>query len=144
MTSSPVEAPINKSVKISAPKGAKYNDTETYIYEGSILSSLGDLSNQYLGRFDFPIKTSKLKELILGNPNNKYYNPNFSALTIGSSAPYLELINIMNCSGLSRRSLDLSDCNRLKTVLATGSGLTSISFSNYGILEQLRLPHTIT
>ena len=139
----PIEAKANSRTLISAPLGGVYNDTETYIYGGSELQSLGDLSFQYLGRFDFPDTTSKLKELILGNPNNNYYNPNFSALTVGKNAPYLELLNIMNCNGLSRRSLNVSECFRLKTILATGTGLTSIGLPEYGVLEELRLPSTI-
>ena len=67
------------------------------------------MSTQYLGLFTFPDKQTKLENLTLGNLNNDYYNPNFSSLTIGNSAPYLKSLNIANCSGL-QTSLDLSKC----------------------------------
>ena len=50
----------------------------------------------------------------------------------------------MNCIGLKGRSLDLSQCQNLKTILATGTDITSVSLPSYGILSELRLPSTIT
>jgi hypothetical protein len=106
----PTLVSANKAQFIPAPSGSKYNDTETYLYGGSMLKDLGDLSTQYLGQFHFPDSVTKLEKLILGNPHNDYYNPNFSSLTIGESAPYLKELEISNCSGLRGRSLDLSKC----------------------------------
>lgn len=142
-TTQPVLAKANVATKIENPGGA-YIDTETYIYGGSMLKDLGDLSPQYLGKFSFPETTStKLERLIIGNPHNEYYNPNFSDLSIGSKAPYLEELNIMNCNGLSGRSISIEDCRRIKKVYATGSGVTGISLPKFGVLEELRLPATI-
>jgi hypothetical protein len=126
-----------------APTGAKYNDTETYLYGGSMLKDLGDLSAQYLGRFAFPDQQTKLERLTLGNPHNDYYNPNFSALTIGSAAPYLKELEISNCSGLSGRSLRVDSCHNIQKIYATGTGLTGITLPAYGVLDELRLPETI-
>ena len=132
----------NQPKAMNSPSGAKYNDTETYIYGGSLLQDIGDLSPKYLGRFNFPeAKASKLRRLVLGNPNNNYYNPNFSELTVGGNAPYLEELNLMNCSGLS--SVNLSRCPRINKVLATGSGLTAIILPENGQLQELRLPSKI-
>lgn len=143
-TTDPIYVKANTPQKIAAPAGANYNDTETYVYGGSMLKDLGDLSPQYLGAFRFPEKETKLESLTLGNANNKYYNPNFSSLSIGNQAPYLANLNIMNCIGLKGRALDLSGCQNLKQLLATGTDLTAVSLANYGILNELRLPDTIS
>ena len=143
-TTEPTYVKANTPQRIAAPAGANYNDTETYIYGGSMLKDLGDLSYQYLGAFRFPEKETKLESLTLGNANNKYYNPNFSSLTIEKQAPYLANLNIMNCIGLKGRALNLSGCQNLKRLLATGTDLTSVSLASYGVLNELRLPDTIS
>ena len=143
-TTTPTYTKANEPLKVEAPPGAEYNDTETYVYGGSMLKDLGDLSYQYLGAFRFPEKQTKLETLTLGNGHEDYYNPNFSSLTIGSQAPYLANLNVMNCIGLKGRSLDLSQCQNLKKILATGTDITSISLPSYGVLSELRLPPTIT
>jgi hypothetical protein len=102
----PAYAKANQPLLIPSPQ-ANYNDTETYLYGGSMLKDLGDLSTQYLGQFHFPNTTTKLEKLVLGNPNNNYYNPNFSNLTIGRSAPYLKYLDITNCQGLKGRAIDV-------------------------------------
>jgi hypothetical protein len=142
-TVGPVFAKANTSKTLKASQ-ASFIDTETYIYGGSFLKDLGDLSPQYMGKFNFPKSgQTKLEKLVIGNPHNNYYNPNFSSLDIGSSAPYLQELNIMNCRGLANRPIDISKCGRIKKVLATGSGITSLSIPEYGILEELRLPKSI-
>jgi hypothetical protein len=47
----------------------------------SNLSSLGDLSDKYLGLFDNKTGDNKLSVLQLGNSHKDYYNPNWSRLT---------------------------------------------------------------
>ena len=137
----PLYTKANDTALIKAP--GTYNDTETYIYGGSMLKDLGDLSSQYLGRFVFPDKVSKLETLILGNKNNKYYNPNFSSLEIGNKAPYLKKLDITNCSGLGNRTLNLSACGKLQELYATGSELTGVSLPEHGIIKELRLPSSL-
>jgi hypothetical protein len=110
-----------------------------------MLKDLGDLSYQYLGRFAFPEKgETKLEKLTLGNPNNKYYNPNFSMLTIGAAAPYLKELEISNCSGLSGRGVDVSKCKNIQKIFATGTGISNMTLPAYGVLSELRLPSTIS
>lgn len=140
-TSGPWYAEANVPYLVAAPTGAKYNDTETYVYGASQIKDLGDLSSQYLGLFSFPGET-KLERLILGNKNNSYYNPNFSQLTIAQAAPQLKYIDISNTQ--LQGSLDLSNCQNLEEVYACGSGLTSVPLPSYGVLKELRLPQTIT
>ena len=140
-TSGPHYAVANVPYLVEAPAGAKYNDTETYVYGASQLKDLGDLSSQYLGNMQFPGNT-KLERLILGNKTNNYYNPNFSALSIGNSAPQLKYIDISNTQ--LKGSLDLSGCQNIEEVYACGSGITNISLPGYGVLKELRLPPTVT
>ena len=145
VTTNPLYVKANTAQLIEAPAGAVYNDTETYLYGGSMLKDLGDLSYQYLGRFVFPeTGETKLEKLTLGNPNNKYYNPNFSLLTIGAAAPYLKELEISNCSGLSGRGIDISKCKNIQKVYATGTGISNMALPAYGVLQELRLPETIT
>lgn len=139
--SGPHYAIANAPYLVSAPAAAKYNDTETYVYGASQLKDLGDLSTQYLGLFSFPGET-KLENLILGNKTNGYYNPNFSALSIGNAAPQLKKIDISNTQLTS--ILDLRGCQNIREIQACGSGITGVSLPSYGVLEELRLPTTIT
>ena len=140
-TSGPWYAEANTPYLVAAPEGAKYNDTETYVYGASQIKDLGDLSSQYLGLFSFPGET-KLETLVLGNKTNGYYNPNFSALSIGAAAPQLKVLDISNTqlTGI----LDLSKCQNITQVFTCGSSITSVSLPSYGILQELRLPTTIT
>lgn len=140
-TSGPWYAEANIPYLVAAPEGAKYNDTETYVYGASQIKDLGDLSSQYLGLFSFPGET-KLETLILGNKTNGYYNPNFSALSIGAAAPQLKVLDISNTqlTGV----LDLSKCQNITQVFACGSSISSVSLPSYGVLQELRLPTTIT
>lgn len=145
ITTNPLYVEANTPRLIAAPAGAVYNDTETYLYGGSMLKDLGDLSYQYLGRFAFPEKgETKLEKLTLGNPNNAYYNPNFSMLTIGTAAPYLKELEISNCSGLSGRGVDVSGCKNIQKIFATGTGISNMTLPAYGVLSELRLPNTIS
>ena len=144
-TTDPTYAVANERKPIKAPDGAVYNDTETYLYGGSMLKDLGDLSSQYLGRFTFPETTeTKLEILTLGNPHNAYYNPNFSLLTIGQAAPYLKELELSNCSGLQGRGIDVRYCKNIQKIYATGTGISNITMPEYGVIEELRLPETIT
>ena len=141
VTTNPAYGKANTPVLVKAT--GKYNDTETYIYGGSQLKDLGDLSPQYLGRFVFPDKTTKLETLILGNEHADYYNPNLSGLEIGSRAPYLKHLDITNCSGLGKRVLNISQCPNLEEIHAIGSGITGIELPEHGVIRELYLPDTI-
>lgn len=140
-TSGPHYAIANVPYLVAAPASAKYNDTETYVYGASEIKDLGDLSSQYLGLFSFPGET-KLETLVLGNRTNGYYNPNFSALSIGNAAPQLKLLDISNTQ--LKSTVDLSNCQNIQKVFACGSSITSVSLPSYGVLEELRLPTTVT
>lgn len=141
-TVGPELAQANTPHTIKAPLGTTFNDTETYIYGGSLLQDLGDLSNKYLGKFEITDSVARLTRLILGNSHKDYYNPNFSALSIGSNLPYLTELDVTNCIGL--RSVDVSLCNQILSVKATGSNLANIVLPDNSLLNELRLPKTMT
>lgn len=131
----------NTTYIVQPDSGTSPNDTETYICGASQLKDIGDLSTKYMGNFDLSgVSSCKLTRLILGNHNPKYYNKNLTIASIGTAAPYLEEIDITNTE---LTSLDLTNCLRIKNILAAGSKLTEISLPGYGLIEELRLPKTI-
>ncbi len=140
-TVGPIYAEANTPTLISTPGTARYNDTETYVYGASQIKDLGDLSSQYLGNIQFPSNT-KLERLVLGNKKNGYYNPNFSAFSIGSAAPQLKYLDISNTQ--LRGAIDLEKCQNIEKIFACGSRITSVSLPGYGVLNELRLPDTVT
>lgn len=131
----------NTTYIVQPDSGTSPNDTETYICGASQLKDIGDLSAKYMGNFDLSgVSSCKLTRLILGNHNPKYYNKNLTIASIGTATPYLEEIDITNTE---LTSLDLTNCLRIKNILAAGSKLTEISLPGYGLIEELRLPKTI-
>lgn len=128
-------------VTFKAPENETFNDTETYIYGASDLSSLGDLSPLYCGYIDVS-KASKLTELKIGNSAEGYQNLNLHKLSVGSNQ-LLKKIDISNCSELTD-PLDVSNCKNIETILARGSGITSVVLPEAGYVKTLQLPATVT
>ena len=125
------------------------HEVESYILNPSLIANLGDLSNKYLGQFNFPSQPTRLTELNFGRSSrshpeayDKYYNNLLSTLSIGESCPYLQKVNIARCTGL--RDINLEKCSRLKELDAEGSNLTSITFPSDSIIEKLYLPNSLT
>ena len=124
------------------------HEVESYILNPDLISNLGDLSDKYLGQFNFPGLETRLTELNFGRSSrshtkyDKYYNNLLSSLNIGESCPYLQKINIARCTGL--KSIDLVNCTRLKELDAEGCKLTNITFPTDSIIEKLYLPNTLT
>lgn len=126
------------------------NGTETYLLGASNLSDIGDLSNKYLQNFIIASQENKLEKLKLGSEKENYYNPYWGStstsfkteLTLGS-CPYLKEFDFRNCSNYVR-GLDFSSCPQIQTILATGSGTTSIILPVSGVITELRLPSSIS
>ena len=125
------------------------HEVESYILNANLIASLGDLSNKYLGQFNFPGQTTRLTELSFGRSSrshpeayDKYYNGLLSALNIANSCPYLTKLNIARCIGL--KDISLRGCPRLTELDAEGSKLTNIDFAENSILTNLYLPNTLT
>ena len=119
----------------------KMNDTEVYIYSADRIASVGDLSPLKVGMADFAAAT-KLTEVIVGNGDDGYENPNLYSLSVGNNE-LLTLINVQNCTNPEFVNLDASGCHGLETVLAKNTKLTGINLPNGGHLRTLELPATI-
>ena len=144
----PKYAPANGTVTLG-PTQVKH-EVESYVLNPGLISNLGDLSDKYLGTFNFPSTPTRLTELNFGRSSrshkdkgyDKYYNNLLNDLNISTSCPYLQKLNVARCTGL--RSLLLSDCTRLQSLDAEGTKLTLIKFPKDSILRELYLPNTLT
>ena len=123
---------------------AEADGTEAFLLGLSTLSDVGDLSNKYMGKFVISSPNNRLERLTLGNPNKFYYNTNWATGTenIIVNSQYLEYFNLQNCSTYNR-AIDLTGNPVVNTVLMTGSGVTSLSLPENGVLTELRLPDTL-
>lgn len=126
---------------------ASAGGTEGYIVGFNILSSFGDLSDKYIGKFIMPTSTDgdnlKLTHLKLGNDYKYYYNANWKGQSnIPLKCSSLRDFNFMNCSEYTN-SIDLSDCPYIQKIYLNGSGVTSLILPVGGMIEELRLPTTI-
>lgn len=125
------------------------NGTEAYIFGFNILSSFGDLSDKYLGKFVMPIPENdedndiKLTKIKLGNSHKDYFNPNWKGqTTIPLSCRSLEEFNLMNCSEYTH-GIDLENCPYIQKIYLNGSGVTSLVLPVGGMINELRLPTSL-
>ncbi len=135
-----IRAKAGQSYDIPCPYDTM-DDTAVLVYAASRIQSMGDVSTCYIHDNDFS-KAEKLKELIIGNTTEGYSNTFLTNLVIGNNV-LLEKLDIRNTPNLST-SLDLSKCNNLTELYATGSGLTGILFANGGKITTALLPETLT
>lgn len=129
------------TVKIAAPINTIFSDTETIVYGASRISSLGDLSAKYPSTVDISGAYS-LKELVIGNSNTKYTNPYLKNLHFGNNV-LLSKLDVRNCTELTG-TLDLSSCENIESVQATGTKITGVTLPSGGHLKTLQLPSTVT
>jgi hypothetical protein len=113
------------------------------------LSSFGDLSDKYIGKFVLPTPENeedndiKLTKIKLGNSHKNYYNPNWKGQnTIPLNCRSLEEFDFMNCSTYTS-SIDLSKCPYIQKVYLNGSSVASLVLPVGGMLQELRLPTTL-
>lgn len=121
------------------------NDTEVYIYSADRIKNVGDLSGLQVGYANFAAAT-KLQHLKLGSSAEGYENTNLKELYVGNNE-LLKTIDIQNCSALGtdqQKSIDLSGCVSLESVLAEGTAISGVELPNGGHLKTLKLPDTIT
>ena len=126
---------------ITAPAGIKFNDTETIIYNASMIKTIGDLSALYVGTVDVS-KATNITELIIGSSKAGYQNRNFSVLSLGNNAK-LRKLDIQNCPNYTT-SIDVSGCENIEEVYAKGTKATAVNLAEGGVLRILELPTTIT
>ena len=114
-----------------------------YIFGASRIQSVGDLSPMYLQTATLGYG-SKMKEVILGNSTPGYKNNALKDLdkVITSNNKLLETLNIENVSSFTG-SLPISDIPSINTIYAKGSGITSVTFADSGLIETAYLPETV-
>lgn len=125
---------------IKAPDGMVFNDTETIIYNASMISSLGDLAPLYPGTVDVSRMTN-LTELIIGSNVSGYKNTNFTVLSVGSNH-VLRKLDIRNCPSFTQ-PIEVSACESIEEIYATGTSATAVNLAEGGALRVLHLPATI-
>ena len=133
-------ANANESINI-VPPNIQFNDTETIIYGAGRIASLGDLSDKYAGTIDTS-KATQLTELIIGSDVEGYTNENLHNVSVGNNK-LLRKIDVRNCPNLTQ-PLDLSNCDNIEEIYASGTSITSVKLSNGGELKKLSLPNTVT
>lgn len=123
--------------------------TEAYILGFNVLSSFGDLSDKYIGKFIMPTSEDaadddvKLTQIKLGNEHKDYYNPNFEgqdAITLNCRS--LEEFDLMNCSSY-HKEIDLSNSPYIQRVYLNGSDVSSLVLPTGGMLTELRVPNSV-
>ncbi|WP_106828060.1 leucine-rich repeat protein [Parabacteroides pacaensis] len=132
---------FNETIKMVAPSGMQFNDTETIIYGASLIASLGDLSPLYPGTVDVS-KMVKLKELIVGSGVEGYQNRNLHTLSIGENR-MLKKLDVRNCTEYSE-PIDVRNCTNIEEIYAQGTSITAVNLPQGGNLSKLYLPGTIT
>ena len=133
-------------VKVRGKRGQTYeikcpveamNDTEVYVYNASLIQSIGDISGFYPGYVDFSHGT-KLTDLLIGSSVEGYSNTNMTDFAVGNNT-LLEHLNLQNVPNL-KKSIDLTGCVNLEEFLADGSGITGVAFATAGKIETAHLP----
>lgn len=135
-----VKANAGESVTLKYPtKDLEFN----YIYGGSYMQSLGDLSAMYLGVAKLGAGR-RLKQLILGNHIEGYDNPNLVAAEFNLTADnkLLEELDITNMSGLVG-TIPIKNIPSLRKLYAQGTKYSIVDFPNNGLIEEAYLPDTI-
>lgn len=116
---------------------AAMNDTEVYVYNASLIRSIGDISGFYPGYVDFS-HGIKLTDLQIGSAVEGYKNTNLTDFAVGNNT-LLEHLNLQNVPNL-KKSIDLTGCTNLTLFKAGGSGITGVAFANGGKIETAELP----
>lgn len=133
-------------VKVRGKRGQTYeircpieamNDTEVYVYNASLIQSIGDISGFYPGYVDFS-HGIKLTELKVGSGVSGYKNTNLTDFAVGNNT-LLEHLNLQNVPNL-KKSIGLTGCTNLTEFYADGSGVTGVSFASGGKIKIAHLP----
>lgn len=133
-------------VKVRGKRGQTYeiqcpieamNDTEVYVYNASIIQSIGDISGFYPGYVDFSHGV-KLTDLKIGSAVEGYKNTNMTDFAVGNNT-LLEHLNLQNVPNL-KKSISLAGCTNLEEFYAGGSGITGVAFAKGGKIRKAELP----
>lgn len=132
--------------KVRAKRGKTYdvkstiaamNDTEVYVYNASMIQSIGDIAPFYPGYTDFN-QGIKLTDLTVGSEVSGYQNTNLSDFSIGNNV-LLQHLNLQNLPNL-KKAVSLEKCVSLIDFLADGSGITGVVLPTGGKLTTAHIP----
>lgn len=112
-----------------------------YLWGGSYLQSLGDLSPMYLRKAALS-SGKRLKQLILGNATPGYDNASEIELIITGDNKLLEELNVQNISKLVG-DIPITNISSLRKLYAQGTSYQTVQFANNGLIEEAYLPKTI-
>lgn len=112
-------------------------DTETYIFTASSLTAISSLALMK-PKFVQATTAQRLQELIIGSGEAGYQNLNLNQIGVGNNR-MLRLLDLRGCPNLVT-ALDLSNLTSLERFLASGSGITGVSFARGCPLTEVRLP----
>lgn len=133
-------------IKVRGKRGQTYemkspiaamNDTEVYVYNASLIQSIGDIAPFYPGYTDFN-QGIKLIDLTVGSGAEGYSNTNMNDFGIGRNV-LLERLDLRNLPNL-KKTVSLSGCINLEEFYADGSGITGVIFARGGKVRVAHLP----
>ena len=119
-------------------------NTAMYIQGTNYLTSLGNLKNVVLGLQDInniTITGAKLTEFLIGDAVAANVTTNIPGLVFANTR-CLELIDARNAASITAIQ-GLVNCIRLRTLLLSGTGVTSVDIPSGSKLATLSLPDTI-
>lgn len=131
-----VRAKRNVPTTIQCPTDS-LGDTETYIFGAGNLTAISSLA-EMKPKFVLATTAEKLQELIIGSGEVGYQNLNLNQIGVGNNR-MLKLLDLRGCPEL-KTALDLSGLNALERFLASGSGLTGVTFAKGCPLKEVKLP----
>ena len=147
------------AIENGVKNSANYPEQLLYIYGMNQMADLGEMHNLYWQEFELSGDARKLTTLKLGydgkdEDNNSWYNRNMNLPTIpgkkpeddsGFGLPLLQEVNLSNITiNAGSPTLDLTSCEKLRNLRATGSNYQNFSFAEGVALDTLYLPDSIT
>ena len=132
-----------ESIEMKPTAAGNWSDIVLAVYGASHIKSLGDLSPLYPSKLQSLSLCQNLTELILGSNAEGYNNSLLTSISDVSYLTMLEKLNICNLTALGG-TVDLSNCDVIEEVYATGSAIAAVVFPQGGYLKKVELPAGIT
>ncbi|MCD8308877.1 MAG: DUF6273 domain-containing protein [Clostridia bacterium] len=132
-----------ESIEMKPASSGNWYDIVLAFYGASHYKSLGDLSVLYPSKLQNLSLCQTLTELIRGSAADGYENSLLTAVSDVSYLTMLKKLNICNLTALSG-TVDLSSCDLIEEVYATGSAISAIVFPQGGYMTTAHLPGGIT
>jgi hypothetical protein len=129
----------NQTHTFIASEDNLFNDTDTYIYGASQISSIGDLAPTYCHYCDIS-KAIKLIDFKIGSEDPNYAS-HLTEILFGPNT-LLKKIDIRNCRSF-KNNPDISGCTSIEEIYAQGSNISNITLPPSGYIRKMYLPSTM-